>query len=249
VLDDVLGSAHGLIDSTGMLSGTADYDVFGAVRQSSGSASIFGFTAEQRDSTTGFTYLRALYLDPTLGSFTQADSVQPHAPGTHGWNLYAYLANNPTTWADPSGRDIEGPISGSPSASDWTKAVNAAAWIVSLPFLIARMQDGAQWFAVGIAVVRAAPLIGGALMALGGLIIGGCGTAILIAAASILVCALDAECRLMMLAFVAAWKGKGPQGQHSPATTSVENSPSFPWPPPRPAPPYPARTAIVRSAP
>jgi hypothetical protein len=29
--------------------------------------------------------------------------VQPNAPGTQGYNLYTYVANNPTTWVDPSG--------------------------------------------------------------------------------------------------------------------------------------------------
>ena len=29
--------------------------------------------------------------------------MQPNAPGTQGYNLYAYVANNPTTWVDPSG--------------------------------------------------------------------------------------------------------------------------------------------------
>jgi hypothetical protein len=31
--------------------------------------------------------------------------VQPNAPGTQGYNLYAYVANNPTTWLDPSGHN------------------------------------------------------------------------------------------------------------------------------------------------
>ena len=29
--------------------------------------------------------------------------MQPNAPGTQGYNLYAYVANNPTTWVDLSG--------------------------------------------------------------------------------------------------------------------------------------------------
>jgi hypothetical protein len=49
LLGDALGSVRGVSDSSGMLAGTADYDVFGAVRASSGATSIFGFTGEQRD--------------------------------------------------------------------------------------------------------------------------------------------------------------------------------------------------------
>jgi len=32
--------------------------------------------------------------------------VQPNAPGTQGYNLYTYVANNPTTWVDPSGHEV-----------------------------------------------------------------------------------------------------------------------------------------------
>ena len=67
------------------------------MRASSGASSVFGFTGEQFDSETGFTFLRARYLDPRLGRFLSTDSVQPNAPGTQGYNPYAYVANNPTT--------------------------------------------------------------------------------------------------------------------------------------------------------
>lgn len=86
-------------------SATADYDVFGALRGGAGSGT-FGFTGEQYDAETGYTYLRARYYDPALGRFVSADSVQPNAPGTQGWNLYAYVANNATTWTDPSGNTV-----------------------------------------------------------------------------------------------------------------------------------------------
>jgi RHS repeat-associated protein len=103
LLDDALGSVRGLTDLGGSLIGTADYDIFGQVRASSGASSVFGFTGEQFDAETGFTFLRARYLDPRLGRFLSADSIQPNAPGTQGYNLYTYVANNPTTWVDPSG--------------------------------------------------------------------------------------------------------------------------------------------------
>jgi RHS repeat-associated protein len=102
-LSDVLGSVRGLTNGSGTVTGSASYDVFGAIRGQTGATSGFGFTGEQRDGTTGFTYLRARYHNPALGRFVSQDTVQPNAPGTQGWNLYAYVANNPMTWADPSG--------------------------------------------------------------------------------------------------------------------------------------------------
>ena len=42
-------------------------------------------------------YLNARTLDPATGQFMAADTVQPNAGGTQGYNLYAYAANNPTT--------------------------------------------------------------------------------------------------------------------------------------------------------
>ena len=49
--------------------GSSCNDVFGAVRASNGSGSLFGFTGEQTDPTTGFSYLRARHLDLTLDPF------------------------------------------------------------------------------------------------------------------------------------------------------------------------------------
>jgi RHS repeat-associated protein len=103
LLDDALGSVRGVTDEAGELDGSADYNVFGEVRTSSGVSTLFRYTGELSDAETGFTYLRARYANPALGRFISADTVQPNAPGTQGYNLYAYVANNPTTWVDPSG--------------------------------------------------------------------------------------------------------------------------------------------------
>jgi RHS repeat-associated protein len=108
-LADGLGSVRGITDNSGALVASADYDAFGAVRSSSGTQGTFAFSGEQSDPTTGFLYLRARYFDPATGRFNAADTVQPNAPGTQGWNLYAYVANNPTTWTDPSGHIAWGP--------------------------------------------------------------------------------------------------------------------------------------------
>ena len=102
-LTDALGSVRGIHDSSGTLTGTTSYDAFGVVRSQSGSSLALGYTSELTDPTTGFIDLRARQLDPTPGRFLSADTVQPNAPGSQGYNLYAYVANNPTTWVDPSG--------------------------------------------------------------------------------------------------------------------------------------------------
>ena len=105
-LTDGLGSVRGLTGLAGTSLGTADYDAFGAVRASTGQSSVFGYTGEQTDPETGFSYLRVRLYNPASGRFLSRDSVSPNAPGTQGYNPYAYVANNPSTWTDPSGHAI-----------------------------------------------------------------------------------------------------------------------------------------------
>jgi RHS repeat-associated protein len=101
-LGDALGSVRSLETPTPSVLGTASYDAFGSVRSQSGQQSIFGFTGQQTDST-GLSYLRARYYNSSLGRFISPDSVQPNAQGSQGYNLYSYVANNPTATTDPSG--------------------------------------------------------------------------------------------------------------------------------------------------
>lgn len=58
----------------------------------------FMYAGEQFDKITGQYYLRARYYDPTVGRFTQEDTYRGD-----GFNLYAYVANNPLKYVDPSG--------------------------------------------------------------------------------------------------------------------------------------------------
>jgi RHS repeat-associated protein len=69
-----------LVDSSGSVLNTYEYDVFGAVRSSTGStANPFTFTGEQTDSNTGLEYLRARYYDSATGRFL---SLDPSATAT-----------------------------------------------------------------------------------------------------------------------------------------------------------------------
>jgi RHS repeat-associated protein len=104
-LADALGSVRNLATPTASVPSSTSYDVFGAVRSQSGQQSIFGFTGQQTDST-GLSFLRARYYDPSLGRFISPDSEQPNAPGTLGFNLYSYAVANPTSATDPSGSEL-----------------------------------------------------------------------------------------------------------------------------------------------
>ena len=102
LLQDAVGSVRATVDQTGATVGTQNFTVFGETRTGDGT---FGFTGEQLD-TTGLVHLRARQYNPTIGRFTTVDPVQPGAQGTTGYNLYTYVANNPTTFTDPSGEAV-----------------------------------------------------------------------------------------------------------------------------------------------
>ncbi len=92
---DGLGSTINLTDSSGNVQVTYAYDAFGAIRSQSGSSSNYWlFTGEQRDSESGYDYLRARYYDSSIGRFVSQD---PLGGG------YAYAGNNPATSFDPLG--------------------------------------------------------------------------------------------------------------------------------------------------
>jgi RHS repeat-associated protein len=96
---DGLGSTVALADDTGTITDTYSYDVFGAVRASTGSTpNPWLFTSEQYDPDSGLYYLRARYYDPGTGRFLGRDPLEAAEP-------YAYVGNNPLIWTDSSGLD------------------------------------------------------------------------------------------------------------------------------------------------
>ncbi len=60
--------------------------------------SRYRYTGQQLDPITQQYYLRARYYNPVIARFTQEDTYRGD-----GLNLYAYCANNPVRYADPSG--------------------------------------------------------------------------------------------------------------------------------------------------
>jgi RHS repeat-associated protein len=111
---DGLGSTSELTDEGNSMTDTYSYDVFGAVRDSSGSAdNVWQFTGEQYDEDSGLYYLRARYFDPATGRFLGEDAI-PSA------NQYAYSFNSPTNFVDPYGRwpSLPNPVDAVKSGAD-----------------------------------------------------------------------------------------------------------------------------------
>ena len=80
---------------------TYEYDAFGNLIEGSETGEThensFRYNGQQVDEESGLIYLRNRYYNPEIGRFITEDSVKD------GTNWYAYCANNPIAFVDPSG--------------------------------------------------------------------------------------------------------------------------------------------------
>jgi RHS repeat-associated protein len=104
---DALGSIYDLTNSSGVLIGNQNYDVFGAPTPApSGPAGQpFGFTGREHELDSGLVYARARYLNPAVGAWTQPDRLGM----IDGPNRFGYVAQRPTVLIDPSGNFFVAP--------------------------------------------------------------------------------------------------------------------------------------------
>ena len=101
-VNDGLGSVRQLADPMGQVVQGYSFSPFGVPLGASG-GEPYGFTGEQWDASTGLVYLRARYMQPTMGRFVSKDPLSgiPQWPQSfHGWS---YADGNPVLYADPTG--------------------------------------------------------------------------------------------------------------------------------------------------
>ena len=80
-----------------------EYDAFGMLlgsHENIPNRLLYG--GQQYDAETEQYYLRVRYYNPVIGRFMQEDTYRGD-----GLNLYAYCANNPVMYYDPSGRNSD----------------------------------------------------------------------------------------------------------------------------------------------
>ncbi len=95
---NALGSNIVLTDDNQNVLVRYEYDVFGAIRaETSTSDNTRKFTGKEWDADARLYYYAARYYDPYIGRFTQRDPIGD------GVNWYAYVANNPLKFVDPTG--------------------------------------------------------------------------------------------------------------------------------------------------
>ena len=98
------GSVRALADENGKVTDKYVYDAFGNLISSVGSTkNDFLFCGEQFDPVTGLYYLRARYMNPSVGRFITMDSYEGSIDDPVSLHKYLYANANPVMNSDPSG--------------------------------------------------------------------------------------------------------------------------------------------------
>jgi RHS repeat-associated protein len=127
-LYDGLGSVLGTVDCSGNIISTRKYDVYGAVRDSSGPSGTkhkyCGALGHPSEDETGLLYMRARFMDPVTGRFASED------PARSGNNWHTYVSDNPVNLVDDSGRDV------GPPGGNFNKALLSGAFGLILAIVL-----------------------------------------------------------------------------------------------------------------
>jgi len=100
IISDQLGAPATIFDKHGIQIWSADFSVWGELRNLRGEKDFcpFRFPGQYEDSETGLYYNRFRYFDPVAGQYTSQDPIRIGG----GITLYSYVSD-PTTWVDVFG--------------------------------------------------------------------------------------------------------------------------------------------------
>lgn len=103
---DFYNSSDVWTDASGNTVAQYSYDAWGKILSQSGSMAAinpFRYAGYRYDEATGLYYLMARYYDPGMGRFISRDTFHGFENEPQSLHQYAYCANNPVMYIDPSG--------------------------------------------------------------------------------------------------------------------------------------------------
>ena len=103
LFSDHLGSTTTTVNASSTEQTKTLYTAFGTERYTSGAAPTSYKYTGQREAEAGLYFYNARYYDPSLGRFSQPDTIVPQPANPQDWDRYAYTRNNPVRFNDPSG--------------------------------------------------------------------------------------------------------------------------------------------------
>jgi len=120
LIGDHLGSTSLAVDATTGAVTETRYKAWGEVRYTTPNKTLptrFTFTSQYSyvadDATDlgsagfGLMFYQSRFYDPSLGRFTQADSIVPNPFNSQDWDRYSYVQNSPLKYTDPTGHDAK----------------------------------------------------------------------------------------------------------------------------------------------
>ncbi|HEU0228235.1 MAG TPA: RHS repeat-associated core domain-containing protein, partial [Arachidicoccus soli] len=107
-LKDHLGSIRVVVNETGNIVNSDDYDPWGMILNGRSTIVAYNnakykFIGKERDKETGYDYFGARYYDSRIGRWMQ---VEPLYKKHLEWNPYNYVLDNPLSLIDPDGKQI-----------------------------------------------------------------------------------------------------------------------------------------------
>jgi len=101
---DATGTTRMLFDDSGTVTDTYTYEAFGTIINRTGTTTnAYLFHGEQYDADLGLYYLRARYMDNTIGRFITMDGFEGNNKEPFSLHKYTFANSSPINCTDPSG--------------------------------------------------------------------------------------------------------------------------------------------------
>jgi RHS repeat-associated protein len=162
---DGLGSTRLLTDDTAAVTDQLTYEAFGEVDAAASvqtSDNAFLYTGEQFDPNSGFYYLRARYMNPANGRFTQQDGFGGFGEDPQSLHKYTYASNDPAAMVDPSGHFSLGETQAASGIRNTLANMQSEAGMVAIDVMMNRGKfDPVRYLATATIIFAAAKYLPG----------------------------------------------------------------------------------------